>query len=106
MKDPPNTTVETLIRAAEVGQEAGLHYVYAGNLPGHVGPNENTFCPECNETLIERKGYLILGYHLTSDKACPRCGTKIAGVWPEDKSAVRTGNAFDYFTRRPRLVNW
>lgn len=104
MTDPPNTKVETLIRAAEIGQEAGLHYVYAGNLPGSVDPYENTFCPKCGEVLIERLGYVILGYNITAEGTCPKCKTSIAGVWPTDPIGVRTGSNSDLFGRRPRPV--
>lgn len=89
MTDPDNTDAQTLLRAAEIGREAGLRYVYAGNLPGRVGEYEDTFCPNCNEVLIKRSGYVILEYRLTASGSCPRCGTKIPGVWPEDPSGVR-----------------
>src|SRR5512144_135862 len=49
MLEPPPTTVDTLVRAAEIGSEAGLRYVYAGNLPGRVGEWEHTYCPSCHE---------------------------------------------------------
>ncbi len=49
------TPAETLRTAAEIGQEAGLHYVYAGNLPGKVGSYEDTLCPNCGTRLIERR---------------------------------------------------
>ena len=104
MTDPENTTPEALIRAAEIGQEAGLNYVYAGNLPGRVGEYEHTFCPSCNRRLIERFGYVILGYHLTDDGACPECGTEIVGIWPLSASEVRLGVVDDLFSRRPKLV--
>jgi len=104
MIDPPNTSVDTLIRAAEIGQEAGLRYVYAGNLPGRVDPYEHTFCPTCGEVLIERMGYVILGYNLSGDGACPTCGTSIAGVWPSDPASVQIGSSFNLFGRRPRQV--
>jgi len=104
MTDPPNTSVDTLIRAAEIGQEAGLRYVYAGNLPGRVDPYEHTFCPTCGEVLIKRMGYLILGYNLSGDGACPTCGTRIAGVWPSDPASVQTGSSLDFFGRRPKQV--
>ena len=44
-----DTTVEDLLRAAEIGQAAGLRYIYAGNLPGMVGPWEDTRCPQCRD---------------------------------------------------------
>ena len=48
----------TCVRACEIGRAAGLRYVYAGNLPGRVGRWENTYCPACDELLVERYGYL------------------------------------------------
>jgi pyruvate formate lyase activating enzyme len=76
-----DTTPEDLIQAAEIGQAAGLRYIYAGNLPGRVGQWENTRCPQCSETLITRYGYLIEDYRLTPDGRCPRCACEIPGRW-------------------------
>ena len=59
MTDPENNSAQTLMRATEIGKKAGLRYIYAGNLPGMVGDWENTRCPNCQELLIERYGYLI-----------------------------------------------
>lgn len=81
MTDPENTTPEMLLHAAEIGKQAGLRYIYAGNLPGRVGELENTRCPDCNELLIERYGYLIRSYRLTPNGGCPSCGTRIPGRW-------------------------
>ena len=88
MTDHDNTDVKTLLRAAEIGKEAGLRYVYAGNLPGRVGEYEDTFCPQCNHRLIERSGYTIHEYRITGAGTCPKCGTKIPGLWPKDPSTV------------------
>ena len=82
------TPPETLQLAAEIGQEAGLHYVYAGNLPGRVGPLENTYCPNCTALLIERRGYQIRTYRVTAQGSCPKCGAAIAGIWPKDPGSV------------------
>lgn len=101
MTDPPPTSARILQQAAEIGQEAGLHYVYAGNLPGRVGSLENTTCPTCSEVLVERRGYTITGYHLTGLGACPKCGTRIAGVWPDDPRSVKL-DEYGY----PRPVLW
>ena len=68
---PPSTTAGQVIRAAEIGREEGLRFVYAGNVPGHVGPWENTYCPNCHEKLIERFGYLVREYRLTQGGKCP-----------------------------------
>jgi pyruvate formate lyase activating enzyme len=104
MTDPDNTTAATLTRAAEIGQEAGLRYVYAGNLPGQVGPYENTVCRTCGTVLIERLGYVILGYHLTPGGACPQCGTVVPGTWTPEPHTVRLGDEADLFVRVPRRV--
>ncbi len=80
MLDYASTSVSTLLRAAEIGEKAGLRYVYAGNLPGRVGSHENTCCPSCRTLLIERRGYTILKNALT-EGACPTCQTAIPGVW-------------------------
>lgn len=81
MLDPDDTDAKTLLRAAEIGQEAGLHYVYAGNLPGGVHHYENTYCPKCSELLIARQGYRILENKLAGRGTCPKCGTLIPGLW-------------------------
>jgi len=91
MTDPPPTPVTTLLRAAEIGQEAGLRYVYAGNLPGRTKEYENTYCPKCQAVLVERTGYTIRRYHLTAQGTCPKCGTLIAGIWTERPEAVNIG---------------
>ncbi len=99
MTDPDNTTASTLVRAAEIGQEAGLRYVYAGNLPGQVGQYEHTFCPNCRARLIERYGYVILNYRLTPEGACPDCGASLPGLWTDRPETVRL-----YGPGRPRRV--
>jgi pyruvate formate lyase activating enzyme len=99
MTEPDNTTARTLLRAAEIGQEAGLRYVYAGNLPGQVGEYEHTFCPNCRMKLIERYGYVILDYRITAQGACPGCGTRIPGHWTDQPETVRL-----YGPGRPRRV--
>jgi len=83
MTNPRDTQPEDLLRAAEIGRQSGLRYIYAGNLPGIVGDWENTRCPQCHQTLIERHGYLIRNYRLTPDGACPHCATEIPGRWSD-----------------------
>lgn len=80
MTDPDNTPIQTLLRAAEIGYKEGLRYVYAGNRPGETGRYENTYCPSCNELLIERAGFRVLRNRIANG-ACFKCGTKIAGRW-------------------------
>ena len=88
MTDPDNTDAKTLLRAAEIGREAGLRYVYAGNLTGRVGEYEDTYCPQCNYRLIQRSGYVIREYHLTGQGTCPKCNSKVAGLWHNNPSKV------------------
>jgi pyruvate formate lyase activating enzyme len=80
MTGPDNTSVKALLKACQLGKEAGLHYVYAGNLPGHVADWENTYCPSCQTLLIERSGFHVLQNTLKAG-ACPHCYQTIAGVW-------------------------
>jgi pyruvate formate lyase activating enzyme len=81
MMETPDTTPETLVWAAQIGRRNGLRFVYAGNAPGDVGDLENTRCPDCGTTLIERFGYHIRAYRLTPEGACPDCGRQIPGRW-------------------------
>jgi pyruvate formate lyase activating enzyme len=81
MQDPADTRPADLARAAAIGREAGLRYVYAGNLPGLVGDLEDTRCPGCGELLVRRYGYVIREYRLTGNGACPRCSKAIPGRW-------------------------
>ena len=71
----PPTKVETLERAYEMAREAGVLYPYLGNVRGHR--YENTYCPNCGEKLIQRVGYTITTYKVTSDKKCPKCSQPI-----------------------------
>lgn len=100
MTDPDNTDSETLIRAAEIGYEEGLHFVYAGNDPGRVKSYENTYCPNCQATLIERFGYLIRDYQITDEGCCPKCNANIPGIWPKSRDEVNIHS--NYFMRMPR----
>jgi pyruvate formate lyase activating enzyme len=88
MTAPENTTPADLVRAVEIGRKSGLRYVYAGNLPGRAGNSENTYCPDCGKILVERYGYRILAYGLTSDGRCPSCNLAIPGRWPP-RSPIR-----------------
>ena len=105
MTDPENTSPQTLMRAAEIGKKAGLRYVYAGNLPGQVGDLENTRCPNCDELLIERYGYLITDYRLTPNGSCPACGTSIPGRWAREFQGQNTAHPYvPHLRRRPDVL--
>jgi len=82
----PPTPVSTLERACEIGEAAGLEYVYLGNVLGH--PLENTHCPGCGASLIERWGLGVTRYRLDRG-CCPQCGREIAGVWQEQTEISR-----------------
>jgi len=84
MTEPDNTSSQTLVRAARTGKAAGLRFVYAGNMPGRTGELENTYCPNCHELLVERVGFHVVAYRLTSRGSCPSCGVAIPGRWAAD----------------------
>jgi pyruvate formate lyase activating enzyme len=77
--DLPRTPVATLRKAREIGLEAGLKYVYEGNVPGEDG--ENTYCPNCGKMLIHRFGYSIHENKIVNSK-CTYCGAEIDGLYP------------------------
>lgn len=89
MTDRDFTPPESLVRAAEIGREAGLRYVYAGNLPGRVGEYEDTFCTGCGRALIRRRQYQVREYHLDEKGCCPTCNLRLPGVWPSNPREVR-----------------
>lgn len=74
----PSTPASAIHRARDIGREAGLQYVYTGNLPGDEG--ENTACHACGEPLVERWGFSV-GRNLIRNGACPACGAAVPGVW-------------------------
>lgn len=80
MTSPKDTPAETLVRAAGIGKQAGLRFVYAGNLPGLTGHWEDTRCPACTCSLIRRRGFRIVEDRLR-DGHCPECSYAIPGVW-------------------------
>jgi len=73
----PGTPLATLTRARRIAIDAGLHYVYTGNVHDKAG--DTTFCPGCGKAVIERDWYRILRYALDADGHCQHCGTVIAG---------------------------
>lgn len=74
----PPTPIKTLEQAHKIAKEAGLSYVYIGNVPSH--PYENTYCPKCQRVLIRRVGYQILENNIKNGQ-CKSCRKKIPGVW-------------------------
>ena len=79
MGEVPPTPLATLQRARDIGFEAGLRYIYLGNVaPGEAG--EDTVCPGCAGAVIRRRGYQV-PFNTLQDGRCPHCGRSIPGVW-------------------------
>jgi pyruvate formate lyase activating enzyme len=73
------TSVELLLRARDIGKEAGLRHVYLGNVSGPGWAD--TLCPACGAALVEREGFGVARNRLAGGGRCPDCGEPIAGVW-------------------------
>ena len=77
LTDRSPTPIETIHQAREIGLNAGLRYVYCGNVPGDEG--EDTICYSCGHALIRRWGFHISENNITNNK-CPQCGVYIDGI--------------------------
>lgn len=88
MMDRRATHPATLQRAVALGREAGLRYVYAGNLPGQVGDLEDTRCPSCGTVVVARRGFRVALLQI-DDGRCSTCRTPIPGVWGEGRRLPR-----------------
>ncbi|MEA3560302.1 MAG: AmmeMemoRadiSam system radical SAM enzyme [Candidatus Omnitrophota bacterium] len=78
LRNLPPTPIEVLEKAREIALDAGLEYVYIGNVPGN--PAENTYCPKCEKLLVRRVGYVVSENNIVDNK-CKFCGYGIAGEW-------------------------
>ncbi|MDP3730345.1 MAG: AmmeMemoRadiSam system radical SAM enzyme [Candidatus Omnitrophota bacterium] len=78
LQNLPPTPVSKLEEAYKIAKDAGLDYVYIGNVPGHAG--ENTYCPQCKKLIVGRIGYRITENNI-KDKRCKFCGRSISGIW-------------------------
>lgn len=78
LQNLPSTPIETLESARQAALDAGLHYVYLGNVPGHEG--NHTYCPGCGALLIERSGMATMAMNLVAGH-CGSCALAIPGVW-------------------------
>jgi pyruvate formate lyase activating enzyme len=87
MSDRRDATPDDLRRAAAIGREEGLSFVYAGNKPGAVGDLEDTRCPACGTTVIGRRGYTITAYALDPSGRCTRCRAALPGFFPAELAA-------------------
>lgn len=74
--DHKSTPMETLEKAARIGRDAGLKYVYIGNVSG-----ENvTQCPGCRKPVVQRSMMGLSSVNIEDGK-CRHCGALIDGVW-------------------------
>jgi len=91
LRDKPATPPETLHRARKIALDAGLHYVYEGNI---FSEGANTGCPSCGEPLIRRSWHKVLENRL-KDGECPSCGLVIPGVWQgkRERGLLRAGRS-------------
>ena len=92
LQDKPRTPAETLHAARRIALEAGLHYVYEGNI---YSDGANTLCPSCKAVLVERSWHSVMKNRLTGDGRCPKCGYAVAGRWvnPRHGGQARGGTA-------------
>ena len=79
MRDIPCTPAQTLSKAREIARAAGIHHAYTGNV--HDGEGNSTWCHQCGHLLIERDWYEMGRWQLGEDGKCPRCATRLAGVF-------------------------
>ena len=79
MNDLPPTPAATLQRSRHIALDAGLHYVYTGNI--HDAEGGTTYCPGCRAALIVRDWYEISACEVTPDGKCPHCATAISGAY-------------------------
>ncbi len=77
LTDRPPTPLESLLEARRIGLDAGLRYVYTGNVPGEEG--EGTYCYQCGELLVDRIGFFIRRNRIENGR-CPACGATVDGV--------------------------
>ncbi|PLX77297.1 MAG: AmmeMemoRadiSam system radical SAM enzyme [Desulfuromonas sp.] len=78
MLDEPPTPVSALETARQIGIDAGLQFVYTGNIPGADG--ESSLCPSCGETVVGRLGFRLTENNVQNGR-CAACGTALAGIW-------------------------
>ncbi len=85
LRDIPRTPAETLDRARRIALDAGLRYVYEGNI---YSEGAHTYCPRCKEILVRRSWHDVLENHIKNG-CCPSCGFAIAGVWADPAKKIR-----------------
>jgi pyruvate formate lyase activating enzyme len=79
LRDKARTSLQTLKNAAAIAKQAGMKYVYLGNVSDTV--SQTTFCPHCGTALIKRDWHSISFNALADSNKCPKCGTTISGIF-------------------------
>ncbi len=77
----PPTPIASIDRAVRIGKDAGLKYVYSGNVSG--GDGTSSFCHQCGDNLIGRNHFTLMHNSMVNG-CCPSCKTPMAGVWSLD----------------------
>jgi pyruvate formate lyase activating enzyme len=102
MQDKPRTPPETLHRARQIALDAGLQYVYEGNIKTDAG---NTICPGCKHLLVRRGWHDVL-QNRVRDGHCPDCGTAIPGRWTNPRAARAPAATIGTGTIGDRYADW
>ena len=89
LRDKPPTPPATLRNAREAALQAGLKFVYEGNI---LSPGANTFCPNCHEMLVRRRWNAIEDYRI-SKGCCEHCGERLPGVFSAEDVQARFGRS-------------
>lgn len=79
MLDIKRTSLQTLLGAREIAQQAGINHVYTGNVQHRV--SGSSYCNHCAELVIERTGYHLGQWHLNARGECLNCGDQMVGVF-------------------------
>ena len=101
LQDKPPTPPETLHRARKIALEAGLHYVYEGNIFSDAA---STRCPSCAKLLVRRSWHNVLENNLKYG-ACPKCGQTIPGVWQRNTTSRPSPSSSGDLTERFGHIN-
>ncbi len=88
MMNKNSTPINILENAWDIAQAEGLKHVYVGNVPGHEA--DNTYCPNCEELVIKRRGFSLLEYKLDEEHACPNCGYNL-NIKGKHKNTTHSG---------------
>ncbi len=75
MMGTPRTSLQTLLNACTIAMEEGVKFTYSGNLLDEK--SESTYCPNCREQIVRRRGFLVLDNRIKGYNKCPECGEEL-----------------------------